>query len=139
MSVRNATAVWNGTLKEGNGQMSGGSGAFDVPFTYRTRFEEEPGTNPEELIGSALAGCFSMFLAAQLTTAGFPPEEIRTTAKVHLEAGPTITLIELDTEARVPNVDEKTFQEKVDASKQNCPVSKAVSGPEKRVNARLVR
>lgn len=139
MSVRNATAVWKGTLKEGNGMMNGGSGAFDVPFSFRTRFEEEPGTNPEELIGAALAGCFSMFLAAQLTNAGFPPDEIRTTAKVHLEAGPQITVIELDTEARVPNVDEATFQEKVNVSKEKCPISMAVAGPEKRVNARLLK
>lgn len=138
MSVRTATAVWNGTLKEGVGRMKGSSGAFEVPFSFRTRFEEEPGTNPEELIGSALAGCFSMYLAAQLTNAGFPPDEIRTTAKVHLEAGPQITLIELETEARVVNIDEATFQEKVNVSKEKCPISMAVSGPEKRVTARLL-
>jgi osmotically inducible protein OsmC len=118
--------------------MKGSSGAFEVPFSFRTRFEEEPGTNPEELIGSALAGCFSMYLAAQLTNAGFPPDEIRTTAKVHLEAGPQITLIELETEARVVNIDEATFQEKVNVSKEKCPISMAVSGPEKRVTARLL-
>ena len=79
-----------------------------------------------------------MYLAAQLTDAGFPPEQIRTSAKVHLESGPHITLIELDTEADVPNVDEKTFQEKVDFSKENCPISLALSGPELRVSVRLV-
>jgi len=116
-----------------------GSGACEVPFTYGTRFEEDPGTNPEELVGAAQAGCFSMYLAAQLTSAGFTPNEIRTSAKVHLGQGPRIHLIELETEAQVPNIDEKTFQEKVDYSKKNCPISLALSGPELRVNARLVR
>jgi osmotically inducible protein OsmC len=92
--------------------MKAGSGAFDVRFTYATRFEEEPGTNPEELLGAAQAGCFSMYLSALLTDAGFPPKQIRTSAKVHLREGPTITVIELDTEAEVPNVDEKTFKKK---------------------------
>ena len=139
MTVRSASAVWDGTLKEGQGSMKAGSGAFDVPFTYATRFEEAPGTNPEELLGAAQAGCFSMYLSALLTDAGFPPKQIRTSAKVHLREGPTITLIELDTEAEVPNVDEKTFQDKVENSKKNCPVSKALSGPELRVTARLVK
>ena len=87
MSVRTASAVWNGTLKEGQGTMKLGSGAFEGPFTYASRFEDGPGTNPEELVGAAQAGCFSMFLAALLTTAGFTPKQIRTSAKVHLEAG----------------------------------------------------
>ena len=139
MAVRNASAVWNGTLKEGDGTMKLGSGAFEGVFTYASRFEEGPGTNPEELVGAAQAGCFSMYLAAQLTEAGYPPKQIRTSAKVHLEAGPRITLIELDTEAEVPNVDEKTFQEKVDYSKKNCPISLALSGPELQVSARLVQ
>ena len=139
MSVRNASAVWRGSLKEGDGDMKLGSGACEVPFTYGTRFEEDPGTNPEELVGAAQAGCFSMYLAAQLTSAGFTPNEIRTSAKVHLGQGPRIHLIELETEAQVPNIDEKTFQEKVDYSKKNCPISLALSGPELRVNARLVR
>jgi osmotically inducible protein OsmC len=138
MTVRSASAVWDGTLKEGQGSMKLGSGALDVRFTYSSRFEEEPGSNPEELLGAAQAGCFSMFLAALLTDAGYPPTQIRTSAKVHLGEGPTITLIELDTEAEVPNVDEKTFLEKVENSKKNCPVSKALSGPELRVTARLV-
>ena len=139
MAVRNASAVWNGSLKEGKGEMKLGSGACEVPFTYGTRFQEDPGTNPEELVGAAQAGCFSMYLAAQLTDAGFTPTEIRTSAKVHLGEGPRIHLIELETEANVPNVDEKTFQEKVDYSKKNCPISLALSGPELKVNARLLR
>ncbi|MEP7358443.1 MAG: OsmC family peroxiredoxin, partial [Anaerolineales bacterium] len=106
MSVRTASAVWNGTLKEGQGTMKLGSGAFEGAFTFASRFEEGPGTNPEELVGAAQAGCFSMFLASLLTNAGFAPKQIRTSAKVHLEAGPRITLIELDSEAEVPNLDE---------------------------------
>ena len=138
MPIRNASAVWNGTLKEGHGFMKLGSGAFEGRYTFSTRFEEEPGTNPEELVGAAHAGCFSMYLSAQLTDAGFPPVQIRTRATVHLGAGPRITLIELDTEAEVPNVDEKTFLEKVDVSKKNCPISLALTGPEVRVTARLI-
>ena len=137
MAIRNASAVWNGTLKEGDGTMKMGSGTFEGAFTFASRFEEGPGTNPEELVGAAQAGCFSMYLAAQLTEAGYPPTQIRTNAKVHLEQGPRITLIELDTEAEIPNVDEKTFQEKVDYSKKNCPISLALSGPELQVSARL--
>ena len=139
MAIRNASAVWNGTLKEGNGTMKVGSGAFEGAYSFASRFEEGPGTNPEELVGAAQAGCFSMFLASVLTNAGFPPVQIRTSAKVHLGEGPRITLIELDTEAEVPNIDEQTFQENVDISKKNCPISLALTGPELRVSARLVK
>jgi lipoyl-dependent peroxiredoxin len=138
MAIRKASAVWNGTLKEGAGTMRLGSGAFEGAFTFASRFEEGEGTNPEELVGAAQAGCFSMYLAAVLTDAGFPPVQVRTSAKIHLGDGPRIHLIELDTEAEVPNVDEKTFLEKVEYSKQNCPISLALSGPELRVSARLV-
>lgn len=139
MAIRTASAVWNGTLKEGKGSMKLGSGAFEGAFTYASRFEEGPGTNPEELVGAAQAGCFSMFLAALLTDAGYPPAQIRTSAKVHLREGPRITLIELDTEAEVPKLDEKTFLENVEKSKKNCPISLALTGPELRVTARLVQ
>jgi len=139
MAIRNASAVWNGTLKEGEGTMKLGSGAFEGAFTFASRFEEGPGTNPEELVGAAQAGCFSMFLAAVLTDAGYPPVQVRTSAKVYLGDGPRITLIELDTEAEVPNIDEKTFLESVDKSKKNCPISLALTGPELRVSARLVK
>jgi lipoyl-dependent peroxiredoxin len=139
MAVRNASAIWNGTLKEGKGYMKLGSGAFEGEFTFASRFEEGPGTNPEELLGAAHAGCFSMFLSALLTDAGYPPTQIRTSARVHLGEGPRITLIELDTEAEVPNIDEKTFLENVENSKQNCPVSMALTGPTVRVTARLVK
>jgi osmotically inducible protein OsmC len=129
MTVSKADATWNGTLKEGAGTMSVGTGFIkDAPYTWASRFADDTkGTNPEELIGAAHAGCFSMFLSAQLTNAGFKPNRIHTTATVHLEAGPTITKIELNTEADVPGLDEKTFQEKVAVSKANCPVSKALA------------
>ena len=139
MAIRTASAVWNGTLKEGKGRMKLGSGAFEGAFSFASRFEDGPGTNPEELVGAAHAGCFSMFLAALLTTAGYPPTQIRTSAKVHLGEGPRITLIELETEAEVPRLDEKTFLDNVDKSKKNCPISQALTGPEIRVTARLVQ
>lgn len=138
MPIRNASAIWNGTLKEGSGTMKLGSGAFEGPFTWGTRFGEDPGTNPEELIGAAHAGCFSMFLSALLTKAGFTPTSISTAAKVHLGDGPTITLIALETNAVVPNLDEATFQEKVDEAKKNCPISKALASVQISVNAKLV-
>lgn len=134
--VRNAEAVWSGTLTEGQGTMKFSN--FEGPFTRASRFENGEGTNPEELLGAAHAGCFSMFLSAQLGKAGFPPNRIHTTAKVHIEAGPTITLIELETEAEVPGIEDAKFQELVDVSKKGCPVSKALAGPEIRVNAKLL-
>jgi osmotically inducible protein OsmC len=140
MAVAKAGATWTGTLTEGAGTMEGASGFLKGPYTYRSRFEGAAGgTNPEELIGAAHAGCFSMFLAAQLTTAGFPPSRIHTSVAVHLEAGPAITRIELQTEAEIPGIDDKTFQEKVEASKRGCPVSKALAAvPNISVTARLV-
>lgn len=138
MAIRNASAIWNGTLKEGAGTMKLGSGAFEGAFSHASRFADGTGTNPEELIGAAHAGCFSMFLSALLTKAGYTPTQIRTSAKVHLGDGPTITLIELETEAEVPNIEEGVFQETVSAAKQNCPISKALSSVELNVNAKLV-
>lgn len=128
MAVSKAHATWTGTLKEGAGMMEGGSGYFSAPFTFVSRFEGGTrGTNPEELIGAAQAGCFSMFLAAQLTAAGHPPTSIDTSATVHLGDGPTITKIELVTVATVPGVSADLFNEKVAFSKQNCPISKALA------------
>ena len=138
MAVRSAEAVWQGTLKEGGGTLKLGSGVYEGPYTYAGRFESGKGTNPEELIGAAHAGCYSMFLSALLTNANFVPTRITSTAKVHLEAGPTITKIELDCEAEVPGIDEATFQEKAAAAKAGCPVSKALSSVEIVLNARLV-
>jgi osmotically inducible protein OsmC len=138
MAVRNAEAVWQGTLREGAGTVKLGSGVYEGPYTYASRFEDAAGTNPEELIGAAHAGCFSMFLAAVLTRAGFTPTRIHTTAKVHLEAGPTITKIELETEAEVPNLDEQAFQEHANAAKQGCPVSKALGAVDIQLSAKLL-
>ncbi|MGQ0537311.1 MAG: OsmC family protein [Gemmatimonadaceae bacterium] len=138
MAVRTASAQWKGSLKEGSGTVRVGSGAFQGPYSYASRFESGPGTNPEELIGAAHAGCFSMFLSALLTKAGFTPASIQTTATVHLGEGPTINLIELDTEANVPNVTEGDFRAHAEDAKKNCPVSKALAGPEIRLSAKLV-
>jgi len=127
MAIAKASAQWKGTLKEGSGSMKGGNGFFEAPFSFVSRFEgDKKGTNPEELIGAAHAGCFSMFLAAQLTSAGKPPTSIDTSATVTLGDGPTITKIELVTRAVVPGADQKLFDEKVAFSKANCPVSKAL-------------
>ena len=139
MAVSKAQAKWTGTLKEGAGTMKGGSGHFDAPFTFVSRFEgAASGTNPEELIGAAQAGCFSMFLAAQLTNAGHPPTSIETSATVHLGAGPTVEKIELETVAVVPGVSAEVFNEKVEFSKKNCPISKALASvAELTLNAKL--
>ena len=142
MAIRKSEASWNGTLKEGNGRMKTGSGAFDVPFSFGTRFGEEPGTNPEELIGAALAGCFSMYLSAQLTDAGFPPTRVHTRSDVHLgrdDVGPVIEKLVLTTEADVPGVDQAKFDELVAVSKKNCPISRALAAVnELEVNASLI-
>ena len=139
MPIRTASAIWNGTLKEGQGRMKLGSGVFEGNFSFGTRFEEVPGTNPEELIGAAHAGCFSMFLSALLTKAGYVPTKIATNAKVYLGDGPRITLIELETQAEVPNLDENTFQEKVKEAKENCPISKALASVEIHVASQLIK
>lgn len=141
MSIRKAEAVWEGTLREGKGRMKTGSGAFEGPFSFSTRFEEEPGTNPEELIGAAQAGCFSMALGANLERAGFPAVRIATKADVHLErtdAGPTITRLVLTTEAQVPGISASVFQEQVEATRTGCPVARALKA-EIVVNATLVK
>lgn len=139
MAVRHAEAVWQGTLKEGAGTMKVESGYFDVPYTYGSRFEEDKGTNPEELIGAAHAGCFSMFLSSLLTNAGFPPIRVHTRATVHLRQGPTITLIELKTEVSAPGLDDAKLQELALEAKAKCPVSKALAGgPEIQLAVQLV-
>ena len=140
MSTRKATAVWEGSLKEGSGRVSLGSGAFEGTYSFRSRFEDGAGTNPEELIGAAHAGCFSMALSAGLGRAGFSPKRIRTEAKVHLEkVGDAfrITRIDLATEADVPKIDAKTFEEQAEAAKKGCPVSAALAGVQISLSARL--
>ena len=140
MAVRTANAVWEGTLKEGKGSMKFGSGAFDGQYSFASRFEEGTGTNPEELIGSALAGCFSMALSAGLERAGFPATRVQTEAKVNLgrdDNGPRITTIELATQAEVPGIEDAQFQEIANATKSGCPVSKALTGTDIQLNATL--
>jgi osmotically inducible protein OsmC len=141
MAKRTASAVWEGTLKDGKGKVKLGSGAFEGQYSFASRFEEGAGTNPEELIGAAHAGCFSMALAAGLTRAGFTPTRINTNASVSLEkVGEAfkITKIELNTEAEIPNIDEAAFLEQADTAKKNCPVSQALAGTEITLSAKLV-
>lgn len=143
MPVRTATATWEGALQTGKGTMAVGSGAFSVSFSVGTRFGEEPGTNPEELIGAAYAGCYSMALSALLGQNGFTPERIRTTARVRIqqvEGGFAIDRIELETEGKVPGIDEAKFREIAEQTKTWCPVGKALGGVgEIVVTARLVQ
>jgi len=139
MAIRSSFAEWKGTLREGSGTMKVGKTGYEGPFTFASRFESGPGTNPEELIGAAHAGCFSMFLSAVLTKAGFKPTRIATTATVHLGDGPTITLIELDTQAEVPDLTELDLQRHAEEAKKGCPVSKALAGPEIRMKASLIK
>lgn len=140
MSVRTAGSCWEGTLKEGKGTMTVGSGAFEGAYSFASRFEQATGTNPEELIGAAHSGCYSMFLSAVLSKEGYTPTSIKTEAKVHLgevDGAPTITKIELSCVAEVPELDEETFREKAELSKKQCPVSKALAGTEITLAARL--
>lgn len=133
MPVRTADAEWNGNLREGQGKVKLGSGAFEGAYSFPSRFEEGKGTNPEELLGAAHAGCFSMALAAGLTRAGHAPTRIHTAARVHLERRGEafeITRVELRTQGRVPGIDEAEFRRQAEAAKKNCPVSKALAGPE---------
>lgn len=128
---RNGSAEWTGSVKEGHGTVSTQSGVLKAsPYGFRTRFEGEPGTNPEELIGAAHAGCFSMALSAKLGEAKLTPERIRTTATVSLEktdAGFTITAVHLDVTARVPGATEAQFLSVAEAAKAGCPVSKVLN------------
>jgi len=141
MAVRKASAVWHGNLTEGHGHMKLGSGAFDGAYSFKTRFEEEPGTNPEELIGAAHAGCFSMAFAAGLGRNGFAPKRVATEARVHLtknDAGFAISRIELICEAEVPGITPEKFQELAQGAKAGCPVSKALAATEIVLDAKLV-
>jgi lipoyl-dependent peroxiredoxin len=133
MAVRSAEAVWKGSLKEGSGSMKMASGAYDGAYSFSSRFEEGEGTNPEELIAAAHAGCFSMALSAELGRAGYSAQEVHTTANVHLTKGDSgfrISRVHLVTEARVPDIDESTFQEQAEKAKKGCPVSEALGAVE---------
>ncbi len=141
MAVRSAEAQWSGTLQEGKGTVKLESGAFEGNYSFSSRFEEGTGTNPEELLGAAHAACFSMALNAALGRAGFSPEYVKTTAKVHLlkgDAGLAISKIDLITEAKIPGIDEATFMEHAEATKSGCIVSRALSAVEMSLDATLV-
>jgi osmotically inducible protein OsmC len=139
MPIRNAEAVWEGGLQKGKGNMK--FGTFEGPYSFSSRFQDGIGTNPEELIGAAHAGCFSMALSLMLEQAGYKPEHIHTTAKVHIDKvsdGFKITAIELETEASVFGIDERKFLEQAEAAKRGCPVSKALAGTDISLKARLL-
>jgi lipoyl-dependent peroxiredoxin len=142
MPTRKADAEWNGNLAEGAGRLKVESGAFEGPYSFKSRFEEgQSATNPEELLGAAHAGCFTMALTAQLSRARLTPERIHTEARVKLEKvgdAFAITRIDLETEARVPGIDDATFQQYALDAKQNCPVSKALAGTEIHLSAKLI-
>ena len=142
MPTRTADAEWEGTLRDGKGSMRFGSGAFEGQYSFSSRFEEGTGTNPEELIGAAHAGCFSMAFANMLSEAGHPPTRIATTASVDLgrtEAGMSITKITLRTEGVVPGIDEATFLEHAEKAKAGCPVSRALAAVDIALEATLTK
>lgn len=141
MPVRNADARWEGTLQEGSGSMRLGGGAYDGPYSFSSRFEDGTGTNPEELIAAAHAGCFSMALAGALGRNEFPPTSVKTSAGVHLnktDEGFRIQRIDLVCEAEVPGIDDEKFQEIAAGAKQGCPVSVLLSTAEITLDAKLV-
>lgn len=141
MPVRKAEAVWKGTLKEGNGTVKLSGGAFEGAYSFSSRFENGAGTNPEELLGAAHAGCYSMALSASLTRAGFTPTSIHTVANVTIElvdGKNTITKIHLETEALVPGLADAQFQEIAETVKKACPVSVALSSVPMTLTARLL-
>jgi osmotically inducible protein OsmC len=140
MPTRKSEAEWNGSLREGSGRVKLGSGAFEGKYSFASRFEEAGGTNPEELIAAAHAGCFSMALSAGLGRAGFTPKRVHTTASVRLDkVGEAfeITHIDLECEAEVPGIDETAFHQQASAAKEGCPVSKALKAVEITLKARL--
>jgi osmotically inducible protein OsmC len=141
MSIRTADAEWRGGLRDGSGLMRLGSGAFEGPYSVNSRFADGKGTNPEELIGAAHAGCFSMALAASLEREKLTAKRIHTNAKVHLDRageGFAITRIDLETEAEISGIDAAKFTEIAEKTKQECPVSKALAGTTITLAAKLV-
>jgi lipoyl-dependent peroxiredoxin len=143
MPTRTANARWNGSLQEGEGTMRMASGSYEGPYSFQSRFEEGDGTNPEELIAAAHAGCFSMALSAELGRAGHDPQSVETAATVHLdkqEEGFAIKRIELSTRARVPGISEDEFQQVAEGAKKGCPVSQALAAVESiELDAQLVQ
>jgi len=141
MGTQQASAKWNGTLKEGSGQFNLPKANLNADYSFATRFENENGTNPEELVGAAISSCYSMFLAALLTNNGFSNKEINTTATVSLEkddTGPVITSINLEVTADVENIENDKFQSFVDEAIQKCPISRLYATVEKNVSAKLL-
>ena len=141
MPTRKADAVWEGDLKSGKGNIKLPSGAFQGQYSFSSRFESGTGTNPEELIAAAHAGCFSMALSAGLAKSGFTPKRVATTASVTLDKvgeGFKITKIHLKTDAQVPGIDEKAFQEHAQKAKAGCPVSQALAATPIELEAKLV-
>ncbi len=138
MSIRKAKSQWNGTLKDGKGTMNFSN--YSGPFTFQSRFEEGAGTNPEELVGAAHSGCYSMFLAALISGEGLTPESVETTAKVHLgkdETGPLVTIIELECNVKCTGLSQEKFEELAVAAKQKCPISRLVAAAEIKLSANL--
>ena len=141
MPTRTAEAEWQGALQDGKGTMRFGSGAYEGAYTFSSRFEEGTGTNPEELIAAAHAGCFSMQFSAVLDRAGHRPMQVRTSADVHLtkdEGGFSVTSIDLHTEGEVPGIEDADFQRLADEAKRTCPVSRLLTGATINVDAKLV-
>lgn len=142
MPIRHSEGIWEGTLKTGQGKMRIGDSGFEVDYSFQSRFENSVGTNPEELLGAAHAGCFSMALSLFIAEEGFTHNSIKTRASVHLdktESGFAISRIELDTTADVPGMDEKTFLKQAKEAKDNCPVSRALAGVDIALEAKLER
>ncbi len=140
MAKRTSEATWKGTLQDGTGKMQLGSGTFEGSYSFESRFENGAGTNPEELIAAAHAGCFSMALSHALEEAGYNPESIHTKAHVSIEKageGFKITTIELETEGNVPNIEAEAFEKQAEAAKEGCPVSQALAGAKIELSARL--
>lgn len=138
MPTRVSEAVWKGGLRDGKGRMRTRTGTCEGPYSYVSRFEDAFGTNPEELLGAAHAGCFSMAFAAELEKAGFTPNEIKTQASVTIEKG-TIVSVDLETEGSTSDISENQFLSIAEKAKKECPVSKALAGVEIRLKAKLVK
>ena len=139
MPTRTSEATWEGKIREGSGSVELGSGAFSGSYSFASRFEDAEGTNPDELVAAAHAGCFSLAFSGSLTKAGYDPERIHTKAHVHLDADSlTIDRIRLEVEAEVPGIEEDEFLELATDAKENCPVSKALAGPEIEMDATLL-
>ena len=139
MAVRTVSATWNGTLKEGNGKMR--ITGYEGPFTFASRFESGEGTNPEELVGAAHAGCYSMFLSALISGEGLAPESIDTSATVHLgkdDVGPVVSKIELSCKVKCEGLSQEKFSELTAAAKEKCPISRLVSAADIQLDAELL-